>query len=124
MNNVLVTPENVNTLVYEAASGVHYQLTPECKRTMKRVTIALDRSYSEIMSREVVQNIDTESDSYWVNVRLDAIKAITDGDDIDSHMDEIDIEVMNRVISDFFRLRYAKAAPQISLLASTNEIQE
>jgi len=122
-NRPLVTPDSVADLVYEAGAGVQYQLTGDCTRVMKRVTIGLDKQYSQIMSDEVMQEIDTESDRYWINVRMKAIEFITEGDDLPESYDDIDIEVMNRVIADFFRLRYAKAAPQISLSATTNEIQ-
>lgn len=122
MAPTVVTNENLSALVYEVEPGIQYKFTDDCTRTLKAPFIDTERAYSKLMAKENVQVVDTESESYWVNVRIEALMAITDGDDLPESGWSTDM--LNRVIADFFRYRYAKAAPQIPLLASTNATQQ
>jgi hypothetical protein len=106
MEKLLVTDENIGDLVYPADAGVSYELMPGCVRTMKRATIGLDRKYTEELSKENPRQADYEADDYWVNLRLKVVEMITEGDAIPADAkDDIDVQVMNRVLADFLRLR-------------------
>jgi len=121
MKEIIVTDDNLSDLVYEVREGIKYQFTNDCVRVMKRPFVDTEREVSKILNREKVDEMDVESDRYWINVRLDAILVATEGDDIPDG--GWTINMLNTVVSDFFRWRYVKAAPQIDLLAQTNTTQ-
>jgi len=122
MKEIIVTDDNLSDLVYEVREGIKYQFTPDCVRVMKRPFVETERQYSQIMAKEVVSEIDIESDKYWINVRIEAVLEVTEGDELPEG--GWTTEMLSRVISDFFRWRYAKAAPQMNLSALTNATQE
>ena len=113
MNNpaqTIVTEDNIDTLVYDARPGVVYEFTPECKRVLKRPFIETERAFTDIMAMENVAEMDPNSAAYWVNTRMTALYIITEGDDLPQEGWTTDM--LSRVVSDFFRYRYTRPAPQ------------
>ena len=109
--SVLITEENVATEP-KFGEGTQYRISESCVRTALKPTFGLDRRFSEIMAKENTASLDTESDSYWVNCRLNAVLEVTGGDDLPEDLNEVSIQVVNRVIADFLRVRSFVAATQ------------
>ena len=123
MEKPLITVENLETLPYRSEAGVRYEITPGCIRTMKEVTIGLDKAYSNLMATENAVSVDTEAGTYWSTVRLEAALMITDGD-TPENPDDIYIKIINRVVADFLRLRSLSLTKPGDLPVPTPETQE
>ena len=101
----LVTWENLDD-PYKPGAGTRYELADGCVRVMKRPFLSIDKQASDLMKEENSLGVDTESNEYSPAIRMKVAEIVTEGDDMP---DDVDLDIVNRIVLDFFMKRILSA---------------
>lgn len=109
-----ITWENLDT-EYDPRPGVEYEVADGCVRTLKRPLYDVDKQASVLMARENALSIEPDSDNYGPKIRLQVLEVITTGDKLPKDGKGVDMQIVGRVIADFFTFRIARPGKQSTL---------
>lgn len=102
-----ITAENLDS-DYTPAPGTAYEVAPGCVRTLKRPVYNVVLAYDELLFKEDMTAGPNE-EGYVPKLRLEMLEVITDGDALPKDYAGVDLDVVGRVVADFFTFRIAKA---------------
>jgi len=109
---IRITYENVDTAQYLARPGTEYEVADGCIRTLKRPFYDVDIAMSEVMQNEDITQTNPEGKGYSPKLRIEALAIITDGDPLPEGGKGVDLEIVGRVIVDFFTFRVYRGSKQ------------
>lgn len=115
----MVTPENLSSLDYTPETGTEYQVSEGCVRTLKKRTYEVQRKFDSTLAKENIVQTDPEADDYPETVRIECLKICTDGDPLPKNLEGVDLDIVGRLVADFFSLRILRQRPR-SASSQTN----
>lgn len=104
----LITYQNLRTEAYIPEPGVRYEVADGCIRTLKRPFIEVDEEASRLIQKDKELSFNPDDEHYSPRIRIEVMKAVTDGDPIPET--GIDLQVVGRVVADFFTFRIPTGA--------------
>lgn len=105
----MITPENLASLDYIPESGTQYEVAKGCTRALKPRTYNVQRAFDAELSKENIHQVDPDADDYPETVRLKCLEICTDGDPLPENFEGVFLDVVGRLVADFFSLRILRS---------------
>lgn len=108
----MITPENLASLDYTPETGTQYQVAEGCIRSLKKRTYDVQRAFDSALAKENVTQVDPTADDYPENVRIECLEICSDGDPLPKNLAGVDLDIVGRLVADFFSLRILRSKPR------------